>query len=168
MRSIKAFFRDIVYGNSVTLAIRVAMGLLILFSGALKVFDPVSFSIVIDRYGILPGPLVPYAAVVLPVVEVAVGFFLVAGFRIKASALISGVLMLVFSLAIGMNIARGEIFDCGCFDFGRLGISLDEGIGPRVLARDIGMMLFSVMIYRAEKHVLSIEGLMDRRDLENL
>ena len=168
MRSIKAFLRDIVYGNSITLAIRVAMGLLMLFSGAFKVFDPVSFSMVIDRYGILPGPLVPYAAVVLPVVETAVGIFLIAGFRIKASALITGALMLVFSLAIGINIARGEIFDCGCFDFGRLGISIDEGIGPRVLARDMALILFSVMIYRAKKHVLSIEGLIDRRDLENL
>ncbi len=156
------------YGNLLTTAVRIFLGVLFLFSGIIKIVDPEGFALVVARYDILPGALVPYAAVLVPALEAAVGFLLVIGYRVRASALIGIALMAAFSVFIGINIARGRRFDCGCFGLERLGLGIGETVGPWVLARDLLFMAGFFLLFRAGRHLLSIENFLEKNRLQNL
>ncbi len=166
MDFIKNTLRGVAYGNGVTAFLRVAIGLLFMWSGGAKMIDPAGFAKIIGFYGILPERLLPYAAATLPSIELLAGALLSAGYRIKPAALITASLLVIFIAAITLNLARGERFDCGCFDLARFGIS--ETIGPGVIARDAALLAVTLVLYRAKKHVASIEAIAERIRLREL
>ena len=97
------------------LVIRVIIGFLFIFAGIGKVVDPALFSKEIINYSIMPLWAVNVFALVLPWVEVVSGMLLISGVRIKANAMITGLLMLVFIVAVFSAMVRGLNINCGCF-----------------------------------------------------
>lgn len=166
MNSIGNMLRGVAYGNGLTAFLRIALGLLFVVSGAEKTLDPVAFGKIVETYGVLPGELVPFAAVAVPSVELLAGGLLAAGYRIRPAALIISALLAVFVAAVGYNYARGHSFDCGCLGLARLGLS--EQVGPAVIARDLILFAVSLVLFRAKKHVASIEALAERIRLREL
>lgn len=79
-----------------------------------KIAAPADFALNIERYQLLPLPVVNLVAIVLPWVELVVGLFLIAGIRVRAVAAIAAVLLIVFLIAIGSAMARGLQINCGC------------------------------------------------------
>jgi len=166
MNSMMNTFKGMVYGNGVTAFFRIALGLLFVVSGAEKMLDPAAFGKTVGMYGLLPGELVPLAALTIPPVEILSGGLLAAGYRIRPAALIVSAMLTVFMAAVAYNYARGLRFDCGCLGLARLGF--DEQIGPAVMARDLFLLAVSTMLYRAKKHTASIEFFAERVRLHNL
>jgi uncharacterized membrane protein YphA (DoxX/SURF4 family) len=158
--------RALAYGNGITAFLRVLLGLLFAYSGVVKMLDPVGFGKIVGMYGILPGELLPYAAVTIPSIELLAGALLAAGYRIKPAALITSSLLVIFIAAIAYGYVRGGRFDCGCFGLARFGIG--ETIGPAVMARDVVLLAVSVVLFRAKKHVASIEAVAERIRLREL
>jgi putative oxidoreductase len=156
------------YGNRLTAAIRLAMGLLLVFSGALKLPDPGQFAQVIARYDIIPVDLAPYAAGFMPVLETILGLLLVVGYRVRAAALISMAMMLAFGVFIAINVARGRTFDCGCFEVSRLGIEFGETVSVWLVVRDLIFAAGFAIVARAQRHLFSLEYLVERTRLKNL
>ncbi|MBN1533235.1 MAG: DoxX family membrane protein [Spirochaetes bacterium] len=164
----KGLARDIAYGNTITLAIRLILGAMFLYSGAVKAMDPEVFGSVVARYNLLPDVLVPYPAMVIPYLELLVGLCLAAGYRIRSASLVSASMMLVFAFAIAVNVARGEAFRCGCFELDRLGIGISETVGAHLVVRDVLLMGLFILLMNVKKHVFSVDYYLERRGLKSL
>jgi uncharacterized membrane protein YphA (DoxX/SURF4 family) len=83
-------------------------------AGAVKLTDLKEFRLAVANYQILPAGLVKAAAVTVPMAEVTVGLGLLLGIAPVVFAAVLAVLLLCFSAAIAVNLARGRVFDCGC------------------------------------------------------
>ena len=169
MNSFKSLIRDAVYGgNGLTLVIRVILGGLFLLLGGVKLYDPGAFGNVIARYDILPQVFIGYAAIVVPVLEMLIGLFLVIGYKTRASAGLSILLMVAFILFIAVNLGRGRSFDCGCFDARQFGLDINESISGWLILRDLIFLGGFILLYRAERHLFSIENFREKMRLKNL
>jgi uncharacterized membrane protein YphA (DoxX/SURF4 family) len=99
-----------------TLASRIALGGVFIFAGGVKVFHIGELISEIEQYQILPSVLCIAYGNVLPFLEIALGVLLVAGLFLRVSASVSGLVVLSFTIAKIITIARGlDIISCGCF-----------------------------------------------------
>lgn len=112
-----------VAGKVIVIAMRVALALIFLKAGILKIWDfehgrsaTPEFTLAIQHYEILPWPdLTMLLAVYLPWLEVITAIALLAPrLRLGAAAILGG-LTVVFLGALGNAWARGLEIACGCF-----------------------------------------------------
>jgi uncharacterized membrane protein YphA (DoxX/SURF4 family) len=115
------------------LACRLFLGTLFLYAGISKAGDPEEFIRSVRVYNILPDFITPAFAVGILWIEIYCGALLIAGLFTESAALVIDGMLVVFIIAISINIARGNVMECGCFDF----FGLKETIGPGILVRDI-------------------------------
>ena len=95
---------------------RWALGLAFVAAGLLKAIDPMGFALSIARMQILPKGAIGPAAIVLPWIEVVGGAALLAlpPFRPAALAILA-TLLVGFTAALAVVLARGTMTHCGCF-----------------------------------------------------
>ena len=117
----------------------------------------------IIKYDVIPEITAPYAAIIFPFVELILGFFLLIGFRVRAASLVLIGLMLFFTIAISINVMRGESFDCGCFELSRFGIA--EKISISLIIRDIIFLLIFILLFFAKRHIFSLGSIVEKEDL---
>jgi uncharacterized membrane protein YphA (DoxX/SURF4 family) len=110
-------------------AARVLVGAVLVYAGATKAAGPAEeFAIVIGSYDLLPRDMVLTAATFLPWVEILVGWSLILGLRLRASAAAAGALFAAFLFALLTVKAKGiELPNCGCFGDG-VHLSLTQGL----------------------------------------
>lgn len=166
MRLFKNIWSGIIYDSRAVSVIRIIFGLLFVYSAIVKIIDPAAFGKVIIMYDIIPSAIVPYIAIVLPYVELLTGLFLAAGFRIKAVSLITMAMMVVFSVAIAINVTRGRNFDCGCFELGRFGIS--EEISVFLVFRDAVFFVFFLLLFNVKRNYYSLDNVLEKDGLYNI
>lgn len=107
--------KKILNNKWLSLIARIIVGLVFIFFSLDKISEPLKFAQDITRYQLLPQLLINTLAVVIPWLELIVGIFIVAGIRLRASAVLYNLLMIVFTIAVISVIARGlSIDDCGC------------------------------------------------------
>jgi uncharacterized membrane protein YphA (DoxX/SURF4 family) len=94
--------------------LRLAVAGVFIRAGTVKLAGLAEFRLAVANYQILPTGLVGAAAVGVPVLEAAAGVLLLLGIFSAVVAAVLAVLLLCFSAAIGLNLARGRVFDCGC------------------------------------------------------
>jgi hypothetical protein len=97
------------------IAARALVGLIFVQAAVGKIRHWAILEGVLRNYRILPPFLAQPAAVLLPMLELAVGALLLVhpGFL---GALLGAGLLLAFAIAMGVNIVRGRTeIDCGCF-----------------------------------------------------
>ncbi len=94
-------------------AVRLILGCVFLWSGAVKLSHPSSFAAIIDAYGIVPEALLFFCAIFLGLLEITGGVGLLLDIR-GSLAIISALLML-FIIILGYGIHMGLDVDCGCF-----------------------------------------------------
>ncbi len=99
----------------ISLASALTLSFIFLAAGIHKVRDTAQFGATLGAYGLLPGPMVSPVSILLPAVEFAVAVsLLLPDARINA-AWAGAILLCVYTLAIGINLARGRrAIDCGC------------------------------------------------------
>jgi uncharacterized membrane protein YphA (DoxX/SURF4 family) len=99
-----------------TWPIRIALGLMFLYSAYPKLGDLNSVVESVRQYQILPEPLEPIFGYLLPFGELALGITLTLGLFTRLAALGGSLLMIAFMIAISISLLRGgEQPDCGCF-----------------------------------------------------
>ena len=101
-----------------TLALRLAAGVLLVYASYDKLLDPQPFADAVDDYRILPLALVNLTAVVLPWVELVAGLCLIAGLGTPGAGLVTAVLAAVYTGALSSALLRGLEIGCGCFAAG--------------------------------------------------
>jgi uncharacterized membrane protein YphA (DoxX/SURF4 family) len=144
-----------------TLISRFVLGSIFVLSGLSKLTAPSAFADSIRSYEIpMPDVVVNTMATVLPIVELGLGMWILAGLFTRFAASIIAGLVAVFMVAIGQAWARGIEADCGCFAgaegttsfaqgvmnaLGPVGKFLsDEQIGPIPLLRDVLFLVLAV------------------------
>jgi hypothetical protein len=101
-----------------SLAARVLLGAVFFQAGLQKVRHHREWGGVVANYRVLPSWLVPAFSYCLPVGEIALGATLWLGQGAIGGAAVAcaGVLLVLFSGAVGVNLIRGRAqIDCGCF-----------------------------------------------------
>ena len=126
-----------------TVRTQIALGLFFVVAALPKIADPPSFAHMVYNYRLLPGPLVNIASLTMPWAELLMGVALICGIWRKTAATLVGALLVVFIVAISVNLLRGNAIDCGCFDVADAGKSVAERIHDMwmVIVRDVGMLL---------------------------
>jgi putative oxidoreductase len=99
-----------------TVRAQIGLGLVFIVAAVPKIVDPPSFAHMIYNYRLLPGPAVNAFALVMPWIEILTGAALVLGVFVRTAAKVAGLLLLAFIVAIGVNLARNNAVQCGCFD----------------------------------------------------
>ena len=123
--------------------LRMIIGGVFILSSFNKLYDPVHFKEAILMYKILPDTLASISAIVLPWVEFVCGVLIILNCYTKSSALILSGVLIAFIGAISLNLARGMIHDCGCFDF----FGFKEEISVFIVLRDIVLLGLTAVIY---------------------
>ena len=95
--------------------LRLGLSLLLLGAAWHKLRDFAGFRDALDGYRLLPTRWTGRSAALLLIAELASGIALLLPGVESAAALAAGLLLLLYSVAIGINLARGRReIDCGC------------------------------------------------------
>jgi len=131
------------------LAVRWLLALVLIPSAVAKIGRSDVFTEAIRGYEILPDALIPTAARVIPIVELLLGIFLIAGVLVTPAAIACACLLGVFAAVVATSLARGKSFDCGC------GLTADARISWSQVARTTTLMGVGVLV-AVEPAALSI------------
>ncbi len=101
-----------------TTVARVALGIVLLVAGWLKISSPDDAVRAVQAYRILPQGMTHAVGYGLPLLEVLLGVLLVLGLGSRWAAIGAGILMVVFIAGIISVWVRGLSIDCGCFGGG--------------------------------------------------
>lgn len=92
----------------------------------------------VRAYEVLPPYLVRPFAYTLPWLELALGLLLFLGWKTRFAATVGGALLLCFTLAVGVNLARGRLdLECGCS-------GNHQKVSFKNIARNAALLLFSL------------------------
>jgi hypothetical protein len=97
------------------LGARFFLGVVFLSASIPKLFAAREFRRALTNYRLLPVWLVAPVATWLPRFELVIAAALLGGVAMTITAAIAGFALLAFSVAVGVNLARGRIIECGCF-----------------------------------------------------
>jgi hypothetical protein len=97
-------------------ACRVLVGGAFIAAAATKIAAPLEFARAAYQYHLLPDWAINMVAVLLPWLELVAGLAVLTMAKMRdAAAAILGVLLVMFAVAISLNIYRGIEAPCGCF-----------------------------------------------------
>ena len=128
-----------------SLLARLGLAAVWLISGWLKAVDPLQTVVAVRAYQLLPEAVVTPFANVLPFAEIGLGLLVLAGVGVRATALVSALVLGVFLVGVASARARGLSIDCGCFGGGGAA-KVGAGDYLRELARDVGFLLLAVWL----------------------
>lgn len=136
--------------------LRIGLGALFLYAGALKALAPHTLADDIANYHLLPGALVPLAAATMPWIELMAGLALVLGIFGRGAALLVAGLMAVFTVALSQALLRGIDLACGCFG----GTAPADGW---TVARDVVLLATALHVVAFDTGRLGLERRLLRR-----
>lgn len=95
------------------LALRLVIGLLFVYAGALKLANPEGFAVTINIYGLVTWRMAGILSHAIPMVEIIAGLGLVfdvkGGLALVVAQLLGFMAVLLYALYLGLDA------DCGCF-----------------------------------------------------
>lgn len=95
--------------------VRIFIGGFFLFAAIPKIMDPLAFATAISHYELVPVWSVNAIALTLPWLELLAASALLLGFKTRASAILCGAMLTVFTIAVAVAVIQGLQIDCGCF-----------------------------------------------------
>ncbi|ACM19179.1 hypothetical protein Geob_0817 [Geotalea daltonii FRC-32] len=134
-------------GRHMVSIIRVALGTVFVYAGALKADDIVAFAGNIAAYQLLPYWANYLAAAILPWLEICCGLLLIIGWRLRAASALVILLNVVFIIALSAALVRGLDIDCGCFKQG----GGDKTSAWQALLRDVVLLAAAIVVYLKAK-----------------
>tara|TARA_Y100001970_G_C13801302_1_gene635179 strand:+ start:174 stop:638 length:465 start_codon:yes stop_codon:yes gene_type:complete len=103
------------YKQITVIIFRYILGIVFIYASYSKIIDPVKFSATIDLYKATPIAINNLIALIIPWLELLVGFSLIFNKSIKGSIVISISLFIIFIILLSQAYFRGFTLDCGCF-----------------------------------------------------
>ncbi|MFR9805470.1 MauE/DoxX family redox-associated membrane protein [Pseudonocardia sp. RS010] len=147
----------------VALLARLVLGGVWIAAGAAKVTALDESVRAVRAYRLLPDLAAQIVGAGLPLVEIVLGLLLVVGLGVRASAVVSALLMAAFVVGIASAWARGLRIDCGCFGSGgELAAGEDPAYGWE-LARDGALLLLALFLAARPPGRLALDGFLATR-----
>ena len=125
----------------ITVLLRISLSAVFGVAGITKLIDPDGTREAVKNFG-SPEPLAPVLSVALPLVELAIAAGLLFTGTTRSSALAALLVLLLFVVAISVNLARGRTHDCHCF-----GQLYSRPLGWPTLARNVVFALGAVFVW---------------------
>jgi uncharacterized membrane protein YphA (DoxX/SURF4 family) len=144
--------------NLVVLILRVALGLVFLAAGGLKIGHFDVFAGEIAGFQLLPHPVIAPLALLLPFVEVLLGIYLVLGLFTRLAAALAAIQLFIYSAAIASAVVRGISTSCGCF-----GPSDTSVTSWPEVARDAAVGLVAAFVAWRAPGALALDRRMEQR-----
>ena len=137
------------------LGLRFVLSAVFVSAGAVKLPRLAEFETALRHYQLLPTTVVGPVARAVALAELGAGVALALGFGTTVAAGAISVLLVVFAGSVGINLARGRLFDCGC------GITA----GPRVIswtlvAQDLGLAAMAGTVAAFAPRVFALDQLL--------
>lgn len=139
-----------------TLCARLILGGVILAAGLLKVTHPAKSAMAVRAYEVLPIGIANVLGYALPWLEVGIGLLLILGVAVRSSAILGGILMALFIVAIGQAWVRGLTIDCGCFGGGGQ-VAKGETKYLSEILRDTGLLVAAIYLTKFPRGKFSLE-----------
>jgi uncharacterized membrane protein YphA (DoxX/SURF4 family)/peroxiredoxin len=124
-----------------TVLLRIALSVIFGVAGVTKLVDPRGTRDAVKNFG-APEPLAPALSIALPILELLIAAGLLFADTTAASALAALSTLLLFVVAISVNLARGHTHDCHCF-----GQIYSRPLGWPTLARNVIFALGAVIVF---------------------
>ena len=125
----------------ILLAFRLILGGVFVWSGILKILDPLQFAQDVSNYQTFPPDLAFVVALVLPWIELLCGVFLILGvFRLGSAGLVS-LLLVAFLALIASTLIRGIEVECGCFG------SFSRKVDFKLILTDAALLFLSLRLF---------------------
>ncbi|MDX1583676.1 MAG: MauE/DoxX family redox-associated membrane protein [Thermoanaerobaculia bacterium] len=136
-----------------TVRVQILLGLFFIIAALPKITDPPAFAQLIYNYKLVASDLagvnvLNLMALALPWLELLLGLALVLGIWRRTAVLFIGALLVVFIVAISINLVRGNPIDCGCFDPGGSDKTAEQKFLDMgwTIVRDLAMLAMVVQI----------------------
>ena len=139
-----------IVSSSITVTVlRVVIGVLFILASYPKIINPVQFSAVVAEYQLLPESLIPFAAIILPWLELMCGMMLVLNVFAQSNALVMMVVLVIFTIGITNNLLRGIVHDCGCFELFEGWFGFQDEISVSTILRDLFLigLILPILLY---------------------
>jgi uncharacterized membrane protein YphA (DoxX/SURF4 family) len=148
--------------DTVGLLARLALGGVLLAAGLLKIGDLTGSVQSVIAYELFPYEVSRFIGTVLPVLETALGVLLLLGLFTRVTALLGGLLMLVFIAGIVSAWTRGLSIDCGCFGDGGP-VAPEDTRYLQEIVRDALLALAAAWLVVRPGSLVSLDGLILRK-----
>jgi uncharacterized membrane protein YphA (DoxX/SURF4 family) len=141
----------------VAIGFRFALAAVFLLAGLAKLPRRRDFVAVVRAYELLPSRWVSPVAGAIPMLELGLAAALSAGAATRWVAMLVVIVLVVFSAAVGVNLARGRQLDCGCFAVG----------APRrltwlLVARNAVLAAMASVVFVADARVFGVDEVVRR------
>lgn len=136
-----------------TIRVQFVLAAIFVVAGFGKIVDPPGFAHEIHNYRLVPGTSINAMALVVPWLEVVAGLALFVGVARRSAARVLGALLLVFIVALAINLARGRPVDCGCFGGPKVAKTDAERLTDMkwAIVRDAGFLLLVGQVLAATR-----------------
>ena len=131
---------------------RVILGIVFIYSSYEKILQPGEFAVAVDNYRILPYELVNIFAIFLPWLEFFCGVALMLGFYWRTGALLVGLMLVTFIIALTSALIRRLDIDCGCFGVG-------QSVSIWRIFEDIVLLVLAFMVYRSKTTFAALQDI---------
>lgn len=139
------YLREIATSRYLALVLRVFVGGFFVYASMSKIPYPAQFADAIANYRLVPYWILNLGAVMLPWIEFVCGLFLILGFLSRASAILIGLMLIMFDAMVLINMYWGAPITCGCYD------TVGEPIGWRKIIENGVMLVFAVQVFYCDR-----------------
>ena len=145
------------YNDSKTLFVlfRLFLGFTFVYASIGKIADPAQFAEIVENYKILPHSIINLFAIVLPWLEFLCGLFLILGLFVRGSSLVLLGMLIMFTVAIAINVVRGVDITCGC----KTPWEKIDRISFKKLIEEILFILIALQVYFHQSRFLTLDSL---------
>lgn len=148
--------KSIIDNRTLFVLFRLIIGFTFVYAGIEKIMNPDEFAVAVKNYRVLPDILVNFFAIILPWIELLAGLTILGGLFYRGGNLIILTLLIVFAVAISINLIRGVDISCGC----KTPWQTADKVSLLKLLEEFILMLFCVQIFFHSTNTLCLEKLL--------